>query len=150
MARTTNDQKRDYGFLLYTRERLTQKEASEKCGVTANTFGRWVKQGDWEKMRNGYSVTKEEQLRQTYASMTELNEVISEREKGLRYPNSKEADTLLKLAQTAKALETEASLDEIINSFTSFLQWLRSIDLKEAQKIAEYQDAFIKYKLNVE
>lgn len=148
MARTTNEQKREHGFLLYTRERLTQKEAAERVGVTANTFSRWVTQGNWNDARNGYSVTKEEQLRQTYEQMTELNNAISLREQGQRFPNSKEADTLLKLAQTAKALETDASLDEIINSFTAFLQWLRGIDIKKAQEIAEYQDAFVKHKLN--
>jgi len=148
MARLTNTQKQDFAKVLYTRERLTQKEVAERVGVSPQTMTRWVKQEKWDEERNGYSVTREQQLKETYRQMTELNEVIAQRPKGERFPTSKEADSLLKLAQTAKQLETDASLDEIINAFSEYLDWLRGINLEEAKSTSVRQDQFIKYKLS--
>ena len=95
MARLTNTQKHDFANVLYTRERLTQKEVAERVGVSPQTMTRWVKQEKWDEERNGYSVTREQQLKETYRQMTELNEVIAQRPKGERFPTSKEADSLL-------------------------------------------------------
>lgn len=146
-TRIANKQKQEWAQLLYTRERLTQKEIAEKVGVTEKTVGKWKTEGEWDSLRNSYSVTREQELLNIYTQMTELNEAIASRKKGERYATAREADTLVKLATAAKQLETDASLTEIINTFSGFIEWLRPIDLPKAKELIMIQDSYIKHKL---
>lgn len=149
MARTANKQKQDYAKLLFTRERLTQKEVAQRVGVSEQTLSKWAREENWEELRNWFLISREEELNRIYKQMSELNEAILEREKGKRYATNSEADILSKLATAARQLESEASLTEIINTFTEFLDWLRKIDLEKAKEIVRLQDSFVKFKLKV-
>lgn len=146
----SNTLKKDYAKILYTRERLTQKEVAERTGVSVQTITKWVNdpKEEWKSLRRSYSVTKESQLQNIYIQMEALNDDIAHRTEGHKYATPSEADTLVKLASAAKQLETEASITEIINTFSEFIDWLRKHDLDKAKEIIELQDAFVKTKLS--
>jgi transcriptional regulator with XRE-family HTH domain len=140
-------EKKEWAKLLYLKENLTQKEIAIKVGVTEKTLSKWVndKEEKWEQMKASIIITKEEELRRIYMQIKELNAHIFTREEGKRFANSKEADTLNKLSATARAMETEASLADVIEVFKRFLDWLREFDLIKAKEIADLQDSFIKH-----
>lgn len=146
MAKLTNQQKKEWAKLLFIKENLTQKEIAEKVGISQQTMTRWVNSEKWEDLKVSITITREEQLRNLYRQLAELNREIASRE-GNRFPNSSEADTITKLASSIDKLETETGLSEIQSTFTSFLNWLRKFDLEEAQRLVVTFDDFIKTKL---
>jgi transcriptional regulator with XRE-family HTH domain len=140
-------QLRRYATLLYTREKISQKEIAIRVGVSEVTISKWAKAENWEGMKLNLSVTREERMMSTINQLTELDNAISSRGEGFRYPTSKEADTRRKLVSDLAALETECGVRDIINVSVKFLEWVRKIDLVKAQELSDYFDAFIKEQL---
>lgn len=154
MAVLNNDQKKEFAKLIYLKENLTQKEIAIRAGVTEKTIGGWIKgnskKGDpgWEILKSSIIVTKEEELRRIYLQINELNTLIFSREVGKRFAVSSEADTLAKLAATARNLETDTSVTEVIEVARAVLSFVRKDDLVKAQELSAIFDAFIKTKLS--
>lgn len=140
----TRTQKQDYAKVLYLNDSLTQKEIADKVGVTEKTIGSWIKKGNWPQLKSSLIITKDEELRRIYVQINQLNNHIETREEGSRYADAKEADTLSKLAATARAMESDASLSDVIAVFKRFANWLRKIDLAKAQEFISIQDEFVK------
>jgi len=143
----TIQQKKDWAKLLFTRENLSQKEIAERVGVSAQTVCKWVKDGLWDELKVSITITKEEQLKNLYRQLSELNKAITSRDSGARYATTAEADTISKLAGAIDKMETDIGLADIISTFRSFLDWIRKTDLAQAQGMAPLFDAFIKDRL---
>jgi uncharacterized protein YjcR len=139
-------EKKEYAKLLYLKENMTQKEIAERVGVSERTMSKWVKEGNWEHMKTSIIITKEEQLRRIYDQIAALNDFISNREieEGNKFANSKEADTLNKLAAAARSLETDVALADVIEVAKRLINWLRLIDIAKAQEVTRLFDAYIK------
>ena len=144
MADLSRAQKKELAQLIYTRNNLTQKEVAQRVGVSEVTMSKWVNDGKWDAIKTSVTVTREERVRDTILQLKELDNTIKSREEGSRYPTSKEADIRRKLTADLEALEKDMGATEIFNVATSFLIWLRKIDVDEARRISNYFDAFIK------
>lgn len=140
-------QLRDYAKLLYTKEKITQKEIAVRVGVSEVTVSKWAKADAWESLKLNLSVTREERMMSTINQLTELDNMIGKRVEGSRYPDSKEADTRRKLVSDLSALEVECGVRDIVNVSVKFLEWMRKIDLVKAQELSDYFDGFIKDQL---
>lgn len=138
--------KKEHAKLLFTQEKLSQKEIAEKVNVSEQTITKWVNAGggEWKRLRQSLIVTKKEQLSRIYEQIDEITQEIRKREEGKRYVNSKEADILVKLTAAAKNLETEASVSVVIEVAMKFLDYIRPIDLEKAKEISGYFDSYIK------
>lgn len=143
MPKLTIAQKKEWAKLLFLRENLTQKEVSERVGVSVVTVNRWVKNGRWLELRVSITITKEEQLKNLYHQLAEINNAIAERAEK-RFATPAEADTITKLANAIEKMETDVGLADIQSSFRKFLTWLRTFDLPEAQRLVMLFDDFIK------
>lgn len=146
MANLTIKQKREWAQLLYTKEYISQKEIAERVGVSQQTMSRWVTKFKWDELKVSITITREEQLKNLYRQLSEMNKAISERE-GNKYPTAAEADTITKLASAIDKLESETGLNEILSTFKEFLNWLRKFNLEEAQRLVPLFDDFVKTKL---
>lgn len=144
MSNLTLQQKKDWAKLLYLKENLTQKEIAARVSVTEKTLSKWVNEGKWDMLKSSVIITKSEELQRIYLQINELNDSIFSREKGQRFASNKEADSLVKLTATARNLETDASVADVIEVFKRFSNWLRSVDLEKAKDLIVFQDAFIK------
>ena len=82
-----------------------------------------------------------------YRQLAELNGKIAQREQGQRFPNAAEADTISKLANAIKKMETEVGLADITSVFADLLKWLRTYDAEQAKQVCPLLDAFVKSKL---
>jgi transcriptional regulator with XRE-family HTH domain len=140
-------QLRDYAKLLYTKERITQKEIAVRVGVSEVTVSKWAKKDNWEGLKLNLSVTREERMMSTIIQLTELDKAISNQPEGFRYPSSRDADVRRKLVADLASLEVECGIKDIVDVSVKFLEWLRKVDLKRAQEISDYFDAFIKEQL---
>ncbi|HBX44471.1 MAG TPA: DDE transposase family protein [Porphyromonadaceae bacterium] len=150
MANLTNEQKKEWAKLLFLRENLTQKEIAERVGVSAVTMNKWVKSGNWENLKVSITITKEEQLKNLYRQLAEVNRTIAERPAadGNRYATSAEADIISKLAASINKMESDIGLADIIATFQGLLSWLRTFDILEAQRIAPVLDGYVKTKIS--
>lgn len=147
MSGLTNTQKREWAEQLITQQGLTQKEVAEKVGVSTVTLNKWYAKYKWEDLKQSMLVTRQMQLKRLYMQMDELNSDIMDREKGKRFANSKEADTLSKLAGTIKTMETEASIADVVEVSKRFLDFLRGFSPAKAIEIAGLFDDFVKHLL---
>ncbi|MFH1121788.1 MAG: helix-turn-helix domain-containing protein [Bacteroidota bacterium] len=138
--------KKDWAKLLYTKEGLSQKEVAGRTGVSTVTINKWVNanEAEWDKLRKSLLVTRDEQLRRLYMQLDELNTHIMLREKGSRFANSKEADTINKLTVSIRTLETDASIADIVEVCKRVLNYLRPISPEKAREMAMIFDDFIK------
>lgn len=141
---TTIKQKKELAKLLFMRENLTQKEIAVRSGVSQATIGKWIKQEKWEQLKTSLSITREEQLANLYRQIAAINELIATRDDGQKFPTSKEADAINKIAGAIEKMERDTGLSDIISVSTKFLEWLRTSDQDKAVEISGYLDAFIK------
>lgn len=143
----TIKQKKDYAKVLITKEKLTQKEAAERVGVSTVTMNKWFKEGQWDKLQKNFLLTREEQMGLLLNELSAINEHIQTFPEGQRFADSKLGDVRRKLVKDIKELETKAALPEIIHACTGLLEFIRKVDLEKAQELSTYVDAFIKSKL---
>jgi transcriptional regulator with XRE-family HTH domain len=147
MADLTIKQKKEWAAMLYLKENLTQVEIAEKTGVSKVTINKWVKGEKWEERKAGITLTREEQIKNLYRQVAEINEVISGREKGKRFATTGEADTLVKLSGAIKKMETETGIADMISVATRYVEFLRTVDLDKAKDTARLFDIFIRQNL---
>ena len=143
----TTGQRKEWAKLLFVKENLTQAEIAERVGVSRVTVNKWINAENWEHLKVSVTITKEEQLKNLYRQLAELNGKIAQREQGQRFPNAAEADTISKLANAIKKMETEVGLADITSVFADLLKWLRTYDAEQAKQVCPLLDAFVKSKL---
>lgn len=147
MANLTNRQKRDLARVLFCKENLTMQEVAEKVGVSRQTVSKWTKEDKWEEQKVGVTLTKEEQIKNLYRQVAELNRTILEREEGTRFATIAEADTIAKLSAAIKKMEGESGIADIISVGIKFIEWVRKADVSRAKEFAEWWDLFVKDQL---
>lgn len=108
------------------------------------TVNNWIGKGNWEQLKASITITREEQLKNLYRQLAELNNAIMGKPEGERFPNAAEADTISKLSNAIKKLETEVGLADIISVFSDLLKWVRTYDSTQAKEITPLLDAFVK------
>ena len=115
MAELTNEQKKAWAKTLYTRETLTQAEIAERVGVSRVTVNNWIGKGNWEQLKASITITREEQLKNLYRQLAELNNAIMGKPEGERFPNAAEADTISKLSNAQiEAIEQSGSVSPLV------------------------------------
>ena len=147
MADLTNAQKKEGAKTLSLRENLTQQEIADRVGCSRVTVSNWVRTGKWEEQKVGITLTRQEQVGNLYRQVAEINRYIADRPEGERFATSKEADILGKLAAAISKMEQEIGIADTISVLTSFIEWLRPLDLEKAKEITRFADAYIKDKL---
>lgn len=144
MAGLTLAQKREWAKLLYIRENLTQKEIAERVGVSEVTINKWIKKYKWDELKASITITKEEQLKNLYHQLAEINKAIANRKDGNRFASSSEADTITKLANAIQKMEGDIGVADIISVGERFINFLRKVDLEKAKETMFFYDSFIK------
>jgi predicted DNA-binding protein YlxM (UPF0122 family) len=144
MTDLTNKQKKEWAKTLYLKERLTINEIAEKVNISRQSLSRWIKEERWEDLKTSLTLTRQEQVGNLYRQVSEINNAIAARKEGERYATSKEADSLVKLANAIDKMETDIGIKGICEAGGKFIDWLRAIDLDKAKNITQLYDAFIK------
>lgn len=66
---------RDLAKMLFVNDGVLQKDIALRLGVTEKTVGKWVKEGEWDKLKVSMLVTKDKQIKDLY---NQLEKVINE------------------------------------------------------------------------
>ncbi|MDR0412988.1 MAG: helix-turn-helix domain-containing protein [Dysgonamonadaceae bacterium] len=147
MGDLTIGQKKEWAKLLYTKENLTQAEIAERVGVTRVTVNKWINAGNWETLKISISMTNEEQLKNLYRQLAEIQNTILGREDKARYAMPAEAEVIRKLTISIKGLQADLGLSEITSVFGGLIQFLRTYEPKLIKEITPVLDAYVKSKL---
>lgn len=147
MADLTNKQKKEWAQTLYLRENLTQQEIADRVGVSRVTVSNWCRSGKWEEQKVGITLTRREQVQSLYRQVAEVNNAIMLKPEGERYPDAKQADTIVKLTSAIRNMEQEVGIADRIAVITDVVEWLRHVDLDKAKQFTEVFDSYIKDKL---
>jgi len=140
-------QKKEWAYMLFADGSLTQKDIAAKVGVSERTMSQWVAQGQWHEMRTTNSHSKQRALAHAQAQLANINDIINQRPNN--YPDTKEADVIMKLTAAISRLEEETTLSDVNvigKELTSFVQ---SQNPAEARIVATWYDAFIKHKIKL-
>lgn len=144
-AQLTNQQKKDWAKLLYLQGDTDNKDIAEKVGVSRNTITRWAKDENWEMLRAAVTSTREEQIRNMYHQIAQINKSIAESD--TKYATPAQADAINKLASAISKLEGDYGIADIISVSKQMLTWMRRKDAAKAVEMSEWFDEFIKEKL---
>lgn len=144
-AQLTNQQKKDWAKLLYLQVDTDNKDIAEKVGVSRNTITRWAKDENWEMLRAAVTSTREEQIRNMYHQIAQINKSIAESD--TKYATSAQADAINKLASAISKLEGDYGIADIISVSKQMLTWMLKKDAAKAVEMSEWFDEFIKEKL---
>ncbi len=147
MADLTNIQKKEWAQTLYLRENLTQQEIADRVGVSRVTVSNWCRAGKWEEQKVGLTLTRREQVQSLYRQVAEVNRAVQTKPEGQRFPDAKQADTIVKLTTAIRNMEQELGIAERIAVLTDVIEWIRASDLARAKELTPLFDAYIKDKL---
>lgn len=100
---------------------MPQNSIAEKVGVSANTVGKWVKDGCWGEKRTAMTLTRKEVTNNVLRSLNNL--AIKLGEADLKDVGGL-ADQIAKLSATISKLDKEASVVDFIECFIAFGKWL--------------------------
>lgn len=137
----------DWAKTEITKNGLTQKEAAEKVGLSAQTINKYYLEEKWDKLQKNFLLTREEQMANLLNELAEINNHIKKLPEGQRFADSKLGDVRRKLVKDIKELETKAALPETIHACTGLMEFIRKVDLEKAQELVVFVDAYIKSKL---
>lgn len=142
----TNKQKKEWAKVLFLKENLTQQEIADKVSSSRTSVSKWIKEGKWEEMKVGLTLTKDEQIQNIYRQIAEINSAIANRknEEGKRYATASEADTIGKLSAAVKKLEVDIGIADYVSVGIKFIEWIRKTDLDKAKEVTKLWDIFIK------
>lgn len=161
MGTLTNDQKKAIAKELFIQGTYTYAEIAEKVGSTRQTISKWAEQGKWDELKTYTTAGKERILKNIYLRLEQLTQKTLDWEKLLKEHNGKvpaefmlmapskgHADEIIKLSAAAKKLETEMNIAGLVDAGMKFCNYMRTIDIDEAKKIAKYWDGFLTEQMN--
>lgn len=141
MANKVSTDKKEFAEALFM-QGMPQNSIAEKVGVSANTVGKWVKDGCWGEKRAAMSITRK-------SLQNELLSAIKDKIEELRDLNiSKSAtvvDQLVKLSATIERLDKEASAVDFIECFMAFGRWLEYQAETDLEITPEFRKLVNKY-----
>ena len=141
MANKVSTDKKEFAEALFM-QGMPQNSIAEKVGVSANTVGKWVKDGCWGEKRAAMSITRKR-------LQDELLSAIKDKIEELRDLDiSKSAtvvDQLVKLSATIERLDKEASAVDFIECFMAFGRWLEYQAETDLEITPEFRKLVNKY-----
>jgi transposase-like protein len=147
MGNRASEEKREYAELLFMKG-IQNKEIAEKVGVSANTIGRWVEDGNWAEKRAAQTITRKELVNNLLRSIDALASKLGEVDDISKVGNI--SDQLSKLASVVEKLDKGVSVVDFIDCFIAFGKWLEyqsandpELTAEFRKKVNEYQNRYV-------
>lgn len=146
MANKVSTDKKEFAEALFM-QGMPQNTIAEKVGVSANTVGKWAKDGCWGEKRAAMTLTRKEVVNNVLRSLNKLAEKLGDSD--LKDVGSL-ADQIAKLSSTISKLDKEASVVDFVECFMAFGRWLEyqaesdhAITPEFRQMVNKYQNKYI-------
>jgi transposase-like protein len=136
----TPEERQAWARWMYLNEDISIRDLALTVNTDETTIRKWVQQGAWYGSKRSLLTSKKAQLEFLYTALETVNNKIKDSDP----VNLKDIDQALKYINAIHNLEVEMPVTQIIEVFEGFILWLQRRDLRLAQKIVVYLDAFIK------
>jgi uncharacterized protein YjcR len=143
LTKQERERRKDWAKLLYVKDKRTQKEIADTVGVSEKTITDWKQTDNWDRLRESMMHSREEQLKNLYDQIRELNEYIKAKDEGKKFASSSEADAIKKLTSSIKDLEREVNITEVIDVSMGLINHIREHDFNKAKEVSNFCDAYI-------
>lgn len=120
---------------------VSQKEIADMLDTAENTISQWVAKGGWKDIRDMKTITRD---RLVSNLISQINEIESRARLEKRNLDSKEADSILKLAATVEKLDKKINLSIVIQVIKDLNDFLLREDFELAKKLIAHQNNFIR------
>ena len=135
-----NEQLREWAKHLFTRGEKNYRQIANDTGISEAQLRQWATESSWEMIRKTMPTSKEYQLEKLYLLLEKANEKLL----GTEDVNAKDVDLIVKYTAAIKNLDTEVSLQQIVEVAKIFTSWLNAHNSVLAKTITMYFDKFIK------
>jgi hypothetical protein len=121
------ERKKRLAYTLFVDNSLEQKVISEITGISEKSISEWKRKGNWENDRQEERMGFEQQRKRIKRQINTLLDIVENREHPNNVPNSKESDSINKLADAAKKLQTELSFSHKAETGKQFIAYIQQI-----------------------
>ena len=138
------NEQREKAKSLYLTGQYDQKEIAALTGVSEKSICKWKEEENWDSFKTSLLTTRENQLKNLYKILDNLNTSTLEAiERGIKV-NPKDADAVIKYTAAIKNLELETSIAEKVEVGMSFINLVRKDNLELSKVIAHWFDVYLK------
>lgn len=127
LTKDERERKKMLAYTLYVENGYEQKVISNITGISERSISKWKLEDDWEADREEARMGFEKQRRRLRKTIDTLLSHIEERDAPLDVPDSKESDTINKLADAAKKLQTELSFAHKSEAGKQFITYIQQV-----------------------
>jgi len=127
----------------YRAGELTQKQIAENVGVSDRTIRTWIRMFNWQRLKGAAVAAPAMIAEKMSGQIVELLDAINAREKGCRFPTSKEADVLRKLCICIDKFNRYPTLGQTMQSVRSFVDFIDQKDEFLAHQVHKEHNEFL-------
>jgi hypothetical protein len=134
--------KYEYAYMLFMQQ-VTQDDICNRVGVSPPTLKKWKDSGNWEAKRASRTISLDDLMQK---ALKKINDILDN--------NEFNADAFAKAVKQLKELKTKNTVDDEINVFMSFQDFLiqqrafyKDITDDFIKQVVKYQDYYIQFRL---
>jgi len=142
MAKQRDPEKYEYAYLLYMKQ-VSQKEIAQRVGTSPQTLSKWAADDGWAEKRAAKAISIDELI---IKLLRKINDLLDDEKFN--------ADALAKAVKQLKELKQGTYVNDDINVFTQFGDWMleqmakdKDIDAAFLKKLTYYQDQYIQHRI---
>jgi len=136
-------EKYEYAYLLFMQQTMGQ-DICARVGISAPTLKSWKDDGGWEQKRASRTISLDDLMQK---ALVRINDILDSEE-------AFNADAFAKAVKQLKELKSSNTIDDDINCFMSFQDFLiqqrniyKDVNDEFIKKVAKYQDIYIQFRL---
>ncbi len=140
---TRSPEKYEYAYLLFM-QTVPAQDICKRVGISAPTLKSWKDSGGWEGKRATRTISMDDLMQK---ALQRINDLLDNKE-------DFSADAFAKAVKQLKELKTSNTVDDDINCFMSFQDYLiqqrvnhRELTDELIKSFAKYQDMYIQFRL---
>ncbi len=129
---------------LYMNGSCTQRQIAEQLSVSERTVYTWIKDNAWDRLRQAALAAPLLIADNLCSQLVEMQNAISARESGQRFPTPQEAEVTRKLITGIEKMKKFPSLAQNMQMFQTFKQFIRpNADDKFYRKLNRYFEDYV-------
>lgn len=136
-------EKYEYAYLLFM-QKVKQEDICTRVGISSPTLLEWKRSGGWESKRAARTISLDDLLQK---ALLRVNDLLEKEE-------NFSADAFAKAVKQLKELKSSNTVDDDINSFMSFQDFMiqqrpayRELTDEFIKMVTKYQDLYIQFRL---
>ena len=121
------ERKKRLAYTLFVDNGFEQKVISEITGISERSISKWKVEGKWEDDKEEAQMDFQKQRKRIRRHIDTMLTAIEKRDPPNNIPTSSEGDTLNKLADAVRKLQTELSYSHRVEAGKQFIKYIQEM-----------------------